>query len=278
MRPSTAKFMVMATLAIGPILMADPVPAQEATPIRSGVAITALKVRPPLESSAATFTDVALHLIGSAGTETLGIAVRATVVPKTDLIGKEKAVVYFYATCDDEPPARSAGVPVATFDLGTLPVGRDPYTIVTTGTVTALVPLTNVACAKVAVVCTDCGQAASPHGIRRLPSALDSTVQDIVFDSLSLSLIGEPSSKSFGIAFQGTVRPTLELTGQEKAVVRLYTGCTDPRVPGTDATNVATVEIGNLRPGRDKFRLIVTKDATAFVAMHDIGCAVIDLE
>lgn len=251
-------------------------PAQD-----SGAAIIALPVRPPPESPAATFADVALHLIGAPGVETLGIAVRATIVPKGDLTGKEKIVAYFYATCDDKPPASSAGVSVAMFEIGTLPAGRTSRTFVTTGTASSLVPLANVVCAKLALVCPECGAPpaqAAAYSIRKLAATLDPGLQDIAVDAPSLALVGEPTSKSFGIAFRGTVRPTLELTGDEKVVIRFYAGCAADGLPGPEATNVATVELGNLRKGRERFRLISTKDASAFVPMQDIGCAVIDLE
>jgi hypothetical protein len=41
---------------------------------------------------------------------------------------------------------------------------------------------------------------------------------------------------------------------------------------------VATVEFGSLRKGRGKYRLTTTKDATAFVPIQDIGCAMIEME
>lgn len=254
--------------------------ADEAITLRSGVTIMALPVRSPLETPEASFTDVALRLIGKPDAETLGISVRATVVPNVDLTGKEKVVAYFYSTCDDEPPARSAGVLVATLDLASLPAGRAARNIVTTGTVSALVPVGDVSCAKLALLCQECGEQPPPpaaYSIRHLASTLDPHVQDLGLDNPSLALVGEPASKSFGVAFRGTVQPTLDLVGNEKPVIRLYTGCTDP-VPGPDATNVATVELGSLRSGSNRQRLAENKDATAFVPMQDIGCAVIDVE
>lgn len=141
-------------------------------------------------------------------------------------------------------------------------------------------PLSNVACAKLSVVCKECSDASSrpaAYSIRRLRLALDPAARDFRLDAPSLTLVGEPASKSFGVAFRGTVLPTVELKGEEKAVLRLYTGCAGDGPPGPDATNVATVELGNLRSGSDRQRLATTKDASAFVPMQDIGCAVIDL-
>lgn len=280
MRGPSAAPLVLTLLALSRAAMSEVAAADEAITLRSGVAITALPVRSPLETPEASFADVALRLIGKPDAETLGVSVRATVVPKTDLTGKEKLVAYFYSTCDDEPPVRSAGVLVATLDLAALPAGRTARSIVATGTVSALVPVGDVSCAKLALLCQECGEAsASPaaYGIRHLAAALDPHVQDFGLDDPSLALVGEPASKSFGVAFRGTVQPTVELTGNEKAVIRLYTGCAEP-APGPDATNVATVELGGLRSGSDRQRLVATKDATAFVPLQDIGCAVVDME
>jgi hypothetical protein len=254
---------------------------RELIAIRSGVAITSLPVRAPLETAEARFTDVALRLVGAPGADSLGISLRATVVPKIALTGKEKPVLYLYATCDDEPPGRSAGVPVATLQLDELPAGRVARTIITTGTVSALVPLSNIACAKLGLVCKECGEAPSPpaaYSIRRLTLALDPAIRDFRLDAPSITVVGDPTSKSFGVAFRGTVVPAVELTGDEKAVIRLYTGCAGEPPPGPEATNVATVELGSLRKGREQQRLATTKDTSAFVPMQDIGCAVIDME
>jgi hypothetical protein len=278
--PLTAPWHLVA-LALSAAVAPGTAPAQQATPISSDKAIKALPVRAPLEVAEARFTDVALHLIGAPSSDSVGVSIRATVVPKLDLTGKEKVVLYFYATCDDAPPAQSAGVAVATLELGDLPAGRAARTIITTGTVSALVPLSNVACAKLAVLCKECGEAPSPPAaatIRRLDPVLDPDVGDFRLDAPSLTLVGEPASKSFGVAFRGRVLPTVNLTGEEKAVIRLYTGCAGDQPPGPNATNVATVELGSLRKGSDRQRLAATKDATAFVPMRDIGCAVVDME
>ena len=242
-----------------------------------------MPVRAPLETAEARFTDVAVHLIGAPGDNTLSVSAHTTVVPKLDLSGKEKAVLYFYNTCDDEPPARSIGAVVASLELEDLPAGQEARTIIMTGTATSLVPLSSVACAKLAILCKECGGALSSPPtaatIRRLRLVLDPNVDDFRLDAPSLTLVGEPASwKSFGVAFRGRVLPTVELVGDEKAVIRLYTGLRWRSAAGTQCHNVATVDLGSLRKGSDPRRLAASKDATAFVPMRDIGCAVVDME
>jgi hypothetical protein len=411
-KPSAAPGL-LAALALSGVVAPGLAHSEEAISLRSGATITPVPVRGPLETAEVRFTDVALHLIGPGSDESFGVALRATVVPKLELFGKEEAVVYLYATCDDAPPAQSGGVAVARVDIGSLTAGRQSQTIVAnvagsapvplsdiacaklavtckecaehasgviqevarslpavvrddsapldvgpaavtlfgapasksfglsfdgtvtptkdmtgkeklvvnlyagcSGTappaggtfvgtveigelpagrgavrpkkvvaeVTSLVPLSGIACAKVAVVCPTCEPpAAQPveltdYKIRKLDPALDPGVRDFRLDAPSLALVGEPASKSFGTAFRGTVLPTVELTGEETAVIRLYTGCTDAKSPGPNATNVATVELGGLRKGSDRYRVTATKDASAFVPMQDISCAVIDME
>lgn len=269
--------LLLAALAAAPAPGA--VRAEGAVRMASDKAIVSLPLRPPLETATASFADVLLHLIGTPGSESLGVSVRATVTPKGEFTGKEKAVLYFYATCDDEPPARSGGVLVATLELADLAEGREAQTIVTTGTASSLVSLANVACAKLGVVCKNCTPAPpAAYGIRRLDPTLDPAVQDIRVDDASLTLVGEASAKNFGVAVRATVLPTVALAGGEKLVIRLYTACDSTERPGSGATNVGTIELGSLRTGSDRQRLAATKDVTAFVPMQDIACAVIDME
>ncbi len=103
-------------------------------------------------------------------------------------------------------------------------------------------------------------------------------VRDLRFDKLSLALVGEAKSKSFGVAFRGVASPKVAMTGSEKPVVRLYAGCASGKDVGPNATNVATVELGSLPAGKEPTKLTMTKDTTAFLPMQEINCAVIDLQ
>jgi hypothetical protein len=116
--------------------------------------------------------------------------------------------------------------------------------------------------------------------IQRLALA-DPGIRDLSFNELSLTLIGEPASKDFGVAVDGMATPKVKLTGEEKPVIRLYTGCANGngKERGPAATNVATVELINLPQGSTKpVKLTATIEAKAFVPMKDINCAVLDVQ
>jgi hypothetical protein len=405
----TIVFWLLAILAVFAPTKLVSAQGETANSTLSGIAIVPVPVRPPLESADARFTDTAVYLIGSASATSFGLSARATIHPQLELTGKEQAVAYLYASCDDAPPAGSAGVPVATADLGTLKAGHSPQTIIATVTAISLLPMANVTCAKVAVVCKECDEpgallaqdvtrklplvrestapldagdatialigqldsksfGVSFHGkvtptedltgkeklvanlyegcngtpplasgtfvgaaeigefpagrtgttwtrtasastiaplsridcaslaiscptcepppqpkpadyeVRKLEPLVEAGLSDVRMTDLFLALVGEPGSKSFGLAFRGTVRPQVEMIGGEKPVVRLYIGCASGERPGPKATNVATVELGNLAQGNKATKLTVTKDTTAFVPMWAIGCAVVDLD
>lgn len=110
--------------------------------------------------------------------------------------------------------------------------------------------------------------------IQRL-ALTDPGLRDLGFKDLSLALVGDPTSREFGVAVDGTAVPKVYLTGNEKLVIRLYTGC-----GSTDGkTNVATVELTTLPKDTTKpVKLIATKEAKAFVPMKNINCAVLDME
>jgi hypothetical protein len=194
------------------------------------VMITSLPVRPPLQGDKVRFADVSIHLVGQPNATSFGISARATITPEGDLTGKERPVVYLYATCDDEAPIRSGAGPVATVELGALEAGHAAQTVITTATGTALVPSANVACAKVGVVCHGCGAPPAPaapkYVERLLPSAAQETEAPLKVDRAVLTALGDPGSKSFGLSFDGSVTPTRAMTGKEKLVVDLYAGCT----------------------------------------------------
>ena len=175
---SQRSFWLLAMLAVFVPAKLASAQGETANSTLSGIAIVPVPVRPPLESAAARFTDTAVYLIGSASATSFGLSARATIHPQIELTGKEQAVAYLYASCDDAPPAGSAGVPVATANLGTLKAGRSPQTIIATVTATSLLPMANVTCAKVAVVCKECdepGTLLSQDVTRKLPLVREST-------------------------------------------------------------------------------------------------------
>jgi len=143
---------------------------QDTTLAKSGVEIRSLPVPVPVDDASAKMTDVAVHLVGAPGATKFGVSVRATITPKAGFTGKERPVVYLYTSCDNGPPVRTSpvpvavdsGVPVAVAALGALDAGDAAQTVITTATGEALLPLAGITCAKLAVVCKDCGEATPP--------------------------------------------------------------------------------------------------------------------
>ena len=161
--------------------------------------------------------------------------------------------------------------------------GKSALTVRKTANATSIVPLSRVGCAKLAVTCGSCEppKPSAEVGIQRLALLADPGIKDLSFASLSLTLVGEPSSKVFGVAVDGKAVPKVKTSGNETPVViRLYTGCgsANGKDRGPDATNVATVELTNLpKDSNAPAKLTATKETTAFVPMQDINCAVLDV-
>jgi hypothetical protein len=93
----------------------------------------------------------------------------------------------------------------------------------------------------------------------------------------TVSLIGEPAAETFGLSYQGTFAPAIEMTGKETLVIYLYMKCDDQSPTGARAINVGTIDIGTLKRGREVSTLRATKDATALVPLSDVGCATIGM-
>jgi hypothetical protein len=159
-----------------------------------------------------------------------------------------------------------------------VPAGKSALPVRKTADATSIVPLSRIGCAKLDVTCAACEppEPTAEVGIQKLALA-DPGVRDLKFDGLSLALVGDPTSKEFGVAIDGTAAPKggVKLTGNEKPVIRLYTGC-----GSTDGkTNVATVELTNLPKESTKpVKLTATNKTEAFVPMEDIKCAVLDVQ
>ena len=100
---------------------------------------------------------------------------------------------------------------------------------------------------------------------------------DVKLSDATVSLIGEPGSKSFGLSYRGTLSPQVEMTGDEKLVAYLYINCDDKIPSKTAGINVGTVNIGTLKRGREVSTVIATADASAFVPLRNIECAKIDI-
>jgi len=263
----------LAVLATAGLAQAQP---QDTTLSSSTVAIRSLPVPVPIDDATAKITDVAAHLVGAASATKFGLSVRATITPKAGFTGKERPVVYLYASCDNEPPARTGDVPVAVVTLGALEAGDAAQTVITTATGEALLPSAGIACSKFAVVCKDCGEppTRAPRKVEQmLPGAVQESDAPLKVDRAAVALAGEPASTSFKLSFDGLLTPTKELTGKEKLVVDLYAAC-NGATPGFFA---GAVEVSDLSVGKSALTVRKTADATSIVPLSRVGCAKLDV-
>jgi hypothetical protein len=262
------------TARLSPAALALLVTATPAWAQPQDTVIRSLPVPVPVDDATAKMTDVAVHLVGAPSTTKFGLSVRATIAPKAGFTGKERPVVYLYASCDNEPPARTSGVPVAVVALGAVDAGEAAQTVITTATGEALLPSASIACAKLAVACKDCGEPPPPR-----PTNVELTlpVQDskapLTIDHAAVTLAGESGSKSFKLSFDGLLTPTKELTGKEKLLVDLYAACNGAN-PGFFA---GAVEVSDLAAGKSARQVKKTADATSIVPLSRVGCAKLDV-
>ncbi len=94
----------------------------------------------------------------------------------------------------------------------------------------------------------------------------------------TVSLIGTPTATTFGLSYQGTLTPKVEMTGKETLTIYLYIDCDDKSPTGTRAINVGKVDIGTLKRGREVSTMRGTTDAAAaLVPLSDIECATLEI-
>jgi hypothetical protein len=227
------------------------------------------------ESDAPLKVDrAAVALAGDPASTSFKLSFDGLLTPTKELTGKEKLVVDLYAACNGATPGFFAGA----VEVSDMSAGKSALTVRKTADATSIVPLSRVGCAKLAVTCASCEPPKPPAqvGIQRLALAADPGIKDLSFAGLSLTLVGEPTSKEFGVAVDGKAVPKVKLTGNEKPVIRLYADCGS----ADGRTNVATVELTNLpkdSTATAPARLTATNETKAFVPMQDINCAVLDV-
>jgi hypothetical protein len=263
----------LAALATAVLAQAQP---KDPTLSSSGVAIRSLPASAVIDVATARVSDIAVHLVGTPSATKFGLSVRATITPKDGFTGKERPVVYLYPSCDNEPPARTGDVPVAVVTLGALDAGDAAQTVITTATGEALLPSAGIACAKLAVVCKDCGEPPTPRPTnveQPLPSPVQESDAPLKIDRAAVTLAGESGSKSFNLSFDGLLTPTKELTGKEKLVVDLYAAC-NGATPGFFA---GAVEVSDLPADKSALTVRKTAAATSIVPLSRVGCAKLDV-
>ncbi len=117
-----------------------------------------------------------------------------------------------------------------------------------------------------------------PYIVKTFTLADGGNLPDLRLVDATVSLIGEPNSKSFGLSYRGTLIPDVAMTGDETLVLYLYIDCDDEVPSKTSGINVGIVELGTLKEGRETATLIVTADASAFVPLSDLECAKLALK
>ncbi|MCE7976031.1 MAG: hypothetical protein DYH03_02440 [Nitrospira sp. NTP1] len=109
-----------------------------------------------------------------------------------------------------------------------------------------------------------------PFVVASFSSIYGSTALPSPLGGGTVSLVGEPDSKTFGVSFNGTLTASASLTGKEKLVASLYIKC-DGQEPGSRVT-VGTVDLGVLKPAQPARAVMAIGEATAFVPLASIKC------
>lgn len=215
-----------------------------------------------------------VSLIGEPDSKSFGASFNGTLTTNASLSGKEKLVATLYVHCDGEKPG--SRIAVGTVDLGLLKQAQPVPAVLATGDATAFVPLDSIKCIALAIRNDEPDKAA--FIVKTFTEKDIDVAQDVTVQNGTVSLIGEPDSKSFGVSYRGTLTPAIELSGEEALVAHLYMRC-DKKLPSeTSAINVGTAKIGEVKKGRDSSFRIVTTDVTAFVPLKDVECVKLRLQ
>lgn len=226
--------------------------------------------------------DMLLGMYGLASAKTFDISYRGTLVPGSPVTGKEKLVLYLYdKACDDKDPTQTTALSVGSVSIGSVPFGVERAAFISTAEATAIVPMSEVKCGKLAVVCRQCGPAGQPPGKDYMVNTMtlpDQTTDDVRLSKMSISLVGEPNSNSFGVSFRGTAELRRNASDEDMLVARLYMQCDGSGPQNTAGTNVGTIDLHSFKDGRKSVDLVTTTQGGAFVPLKDIQCVKIDLQ
>ena len=224
--------------------------------------------------------DMLLEMYGQPSAKTFDLSYRGTLVPGTPLTGKEKLVLYLYnKDCDDKDPTQTTTLSVGSVTIGTVPFGVERAALISTAEVTAIAPMSEIKCGKLAVVCRECGSAGQLPGKEYMVNTMtlsDRTSDDVRLTNMSISLIGEPNSNSFGVSFRGTAALRRAMSAEDTLVARLYMQCDGSDPQNTAGTNVGNVVLHNFK--EKSVSLVTTTQGDAFVPLKDIQCVKVDLE
>jgi hypothetical protein len=222
----------------------------------------------------AKVSDTTISLIGQPDSKDFGLAYRGKVTPTAPLSGDEKLVVDLYAKCDSQTP-----VNVGAVEIGAIK-GTGEFIVIATKDAKTFVPFKDVECVKARIegYVPKVVVERPAFAVKTFPILNGDELDDATIGDTSVSLIGDPESKDFGLAYRGKLKPTVEMTGSEKLSVYLYTKCDGKRPDPTTAVNVGSVEIGSIKKTMREYAVIAAKDAKAFVPLKDVQCATVGIE
>jgi len=215
-----------------------------------------------------------VSLIGEAESKTFGVSFNGTLTSSASLTGKEKLVASLYIKCDGQAPG--SRVTVGTVDLGVLKPAQPARAVMAIGEATAFVPLATIKCVSLALRIDEPDK--PPFIVKTFTEENIEIAQDVKVLNSTVSLIGEPESKSFGVSYRGTLESAIELRGEEKLVAHLYIKCDNDSPNTTSATHVGTAKISEVPKGRGVSLQIVTADVTAFVPLREVECVKLGLQ
>jgi hypothetical protein len=101
----------------------------------------------------------------------------------------------------------------------------------------------------------------------------ESDLRDIKVTDSTISLIGDPASKDFGLSYRGTVSPEVELKEDQNLRVYLYATCDEKSPSETKGIHVGIVTVGTLKQNNSASTLITTVETRALVPLGNTQCA-----
>jgi hypothetical protein len=273
MRRLSLATVVLATAVVGSAGHADEIQNSQ----KSNFEIKTFKIQ-DVDNSAPVVNviDTTVTLMGDPELKDFGLAYRGKLRPTVDLSGEEKLDVDLYARCDSQTPSRTEAVNVGTVEIGAIK-GKGELTMIATKDAKTFVPLKDVQCAKIRI------EGYVPKGpafvVKTLPILNGDELSDVTISDTTVTLMGDPDSKDFGLAYRGKLKPNVEMGNEKLAVyLYLYTRCDGQPPDQTRAVNVGSLEIGSIKKTKREYTLIAAKDAKAFVPLKDVQCARVEIE
>lgn len=215
-----------------------------------------------------------VSLIGEADSKSFGVSFNGTLTSSASLTGKEKLVASLYIKCDGQEPG--SRVTVGTVDLGALKPAQPARAVMAIGEATAFVPLASVKCVSLAIRIDDPDK--PPFIVKTFTEENIEIAQDVKVLNSTVSLIGEPDSKSFGASYRGTLSSEIELSGDATLVAHLYMKCDTKPSSETSAIHVGTAKLGEAPKGRGESLRIMSTDVMAFVPLREVECVKLGLQ